>query len=109
MNAWICLYLAIGCEVVATSALKASQSFTKFGPSVLVILGYSLAFYLLAHTLRTIPVGVAYAVWSGVGIILITLVAWILYAQKLDLASFIGISLIILGVIILNVYSSGTA
>lgn len=108
MNAWLLLYLAIIFEVIATSALKASDGFSKLGPSILVALGYGVAFYLLAQTLRTIPVGVAYAIWSGVGIVLITLIAWIFFAQKLDLAALLGISLIIFGVIILNLFSNIT-
>ncbi len=108
MNAWFLLYLAIICEVIATSALKASEGFSNLWPSVLVVLGYGLAFYLLSQTLRTIPVGVAYAVWSGVGIVLITLIAWLVFAQKLDLAALLGICLIIIGVIVLNLFSNIT-
>lgn len=108
MAAWISLYCAIVFEVIATSALKASESFSKIGPSILVVLGYSLAFYLLSQSLKTIPVGIAYAIWSGVGIILITLIAWLLFAQKLDLAALMGIGLIIMGVIVLNVFSGLT-
>lgn len=109
MNAWFILYLAIIFEVIATSALKASASFSKLGPSLLVILGYSFAFYLLSLSLRTIPVGVAYAVWSGIGIVLITLIAWVLFAQKLDLAALLGIALIVAGVLVLNLFANITA
>lgn len=103
--AWLSLTAAIAAEVVATSALKASAGFTRVGPSLLVVLGYGLAFYLLSLTLRQIPVGVAYAVWSGLGIVLITLVAWWIYGQRLDAAAWIGMGFIIAGVVIMNFFS----
>jgi small multidrug resistance pump len=103
---WLLLCIAIVLEVVATSALKASDGFTRLWPSVLVVTGYGAAFYALSITLRTMPVGVVYAVWSGVGVVLITLMGWLLFAQKLDLPAFIGIALIASGVIVLNFFSS---
>lgn len=109
MNQWLLLTGAIVAEVVATSALKASDGFSRVMPSLITILGYAIAFYLLALTLRTIPVGMAYAIWSGVGTVLIALVAWILYGQKLDLPAVIGMALIIAGVIVLNVFSKNSA
>ncbi|WP_194722138.1 DMT family transporter [Noviherbaspirillum malthae] len=102
---WIFLSVAIIAEVIATTALKASDGFSRLGPSVLVVAGYGIAFYCLSLTLRTIPVGIVYAVWSGVGIVLITLIAWLLYGQKLDAPALFGIGLIIAGVIVLNVFS----
>jgi len=102
---WIYLAIAIVSEVLATSALMASAGFTRLYPSLVVVVGYGLAFYFLALTLRTIPIGIAYAVWSGVGIILISLVGWIVYGQKLDTAAIIGISLIAAGAIVLNAFS----
>ena len=105
MNGWISLAIAIVAEVIATSALKASAGFTRMGPSALVVAGYGVAFYFLSLTLRTIPVGVAYAVWSGVGIVLIAGASWILFGQRLDAPAFIGMALIIAGVIVLNVFS----
>ena len=105
MKSWLFLAVAIVAEVIATSALKASMGLTRLWPSVLVVLGYAIAFYLLALTLRTIPVGVAYAVWSGVGIVLITCAAWLLFGQKLDWPALIGMGLIVAGVIVLNVFS----
>jgi small multidrug resistance pump len=102
---WIYLLLAIAAEVVATSALKASESFTKLGPSMVVVLGYSAAFYLLSLTFRTMPVGVVYAIWSGVGIVLISLVGWIAFRQHLDAAALVGIGLIIAGVAVINLLS----
>lgn len=109
MNQWIFLGCAIIAEVIATSALKASDGFSKLLPSLITISGYLIAFYLLALTLRTLPVGIAYAIWSGVGTVLIALVAWVLYGQKLDLAAVIGMTLIVAGVIVLNVFSKSTS
>lgn len=105
MNAWLILGLAIVAEVVGTSALKASDGFTRLGPSVVVVLGYAVAFYGLSLVLKTIPVGITYAVWSGLGIVLITLVAWLLDGQTIDLAGFIGMALIVAGVAVLNLFS----
>lgn len=102
---WLFLLLAIVSEVVATSALKASNGFSRLWPSVLVVVGYGIAFYCLALTLRVIPMGVVYAIWSGIGIVLITLVGWFLFDQKLDLPALIGIALIASGVVVMNVFS----
>jgi len=109
MKNWLFLSVAIVSEVIATSALKQSEGFTKLAPSILVLAGYGLAFYFLSLTLRTIPVGIAYAVWAGAGIALISLIGWILFNQKLDLPAFIGIGLIVSGVIVLNVFSKTSA
>ena len=105
MNNWMYLAIAILSETVATTALKASAGFTRLGPAALVVAGYGLAFYFLSLTLRTIPLGVAYAVWSGVGIVLITTAGWILYEQKLDGAALAGIALIVAGVLVMNLFS----
>jgi len=101
------LYLAIAiiAEVAATSALKASEEFTKLIPSLIVVIGYGVAFYLLTLVLRTIPLGIAYALWAGVGIILVALLGAILYKQILDLPAAIGIVLIVGGVVVINVFS----
>jgi small multidrug resistance pump len=109
MNNWLFLSVAIVAEVIATSALKASDGFNKPWPSLLVVAGYGAAFFFLSLTLRTIPVGIAYAVWSGVGVVLITLVAWLLYGQRLDAAAIVGMSLIVAGVVVLNVFSKASA
>ena len=106
MKNWMFLGLAIVSETIATSALKSSDGFSRLWPSVLVVTGYSAAFYLLALTLRTIPVGVAYAIWSGVGVVLIALVGWLIYGQKLDAPALIGMALIVSGVIVMNVFST---
>lgn len=105
MKQWIFLGVAIVSEVIATSALKAAEEFTRPWPSLIVVVGYASAFYFLTLTLRTIPIGIAYAIWSGVGVALITLVGWVLYKQTLDLPAFIGIGLIVSGVVVLNVFS----
>jgi small multidrug resistance pump len=105
---WMYLMIAIVAEVIATSALKASEGFERLVPSILVVGGYSVAFYFLALTLREIPVGIAYAVWSGVGIVLISVIAWVVFGQTLDGAAWLGIGLIIAGVLVLNLVSKST-
>lgn len=109
MKNWLFLAVAIVSETIATSALKASDGFTRLWPSVAVVAGYGIAFYFLSLTLRTIPVGVAYAVWSGVGIMLISLVGWIVYGQRLDAAALAGMGLIVAGVVVMNVFSKSAA
>jgi len=99
------LLIAIISEVVAISALKATEGFTKWAPSFLVIAGYASAFYFLSLTLRVFPLGVVYSIWSGVGIALITLIGWILFKQVLDLPAFIGIGFIVTGVAIIFLFS----
>lgn len=108
-RAWIYLVIAIVAEVIATSALKASLGFTRAGPSAVVVVGYGIAFYFLSLALQTLPVGVTYAIWSGVGIVLITLFAWLAYGQALDLPAIVGLALIIAGVVVLNVFSRSVA
>ena len=105
---YIYLTIAIIAEVIATSALKASSEFTKLGPSLIVALGYSVAFYMLSLCLKDIPVGIAYAIWSGLGIVLITLIAWLLYWQKLDAPALLGLGLIIAGVATIQLFSKAT-
>lgn len=105
MSVWVLLVCAIIAEVIGTSALKASEGFTRLGPSLVVVVGYATAFYLLSLTLRSIPVGIAYAIWSGLGVTLIALVGWLLYGQRLDAAGVIGIGLIVAGVAVLNLFS----
>ncbi len=102
---YVYLALAIIAEVVATSALKSSQEFTRLMPSVIVVLGYGIAFYLLSLVLKTIPVGVAYAIWAGVGIALVATVSAIMFNQMPDAPAVIGIALIISGVVVINVFS----
>lgn len=103
---WLYLTIAIVSEVVATSALKATAGFTQWAPSLLVLAGYASAFYFLSLTLRTMSIGIVYAVWSGAGVALVSLVGWAVYRQSLDAAAFVGIALIITGVIVLNLFSN---
>ena len=102
---WLYLAIAIVAEVVATSALKASEGFTRLTPSAIVVAGYGLAFFMLAQTLRTLPVGVAYAIWSGVGIVLVSIAGLVLFKQRLDAPAVLGIGLIIAGVLVMQVFS----
>ena len=105
MKNWLFLAIAIVSETIATSALKSSAGFTKLLPSLLVVAGYGIAFYFLSLTLRTIPIGIAYAVWSGVGIVLIALVGWLVFGQKLETPALLGMGLIVAGVVVMNVFS----
>jgi small multidrug resistance pump len=105
MNKWIALGIAILAETIATSAMKPSEGFTKLMHSIIVVIGYAVAFYFLSMSLKSVPIGIAYAIWSGVGIVLISLAGWILFSQKLDAAAFIGMALIISGVVVMNVFS----
>ncbi|MGQ7261276.1 DMT family transporter [Vreelandella sp. V005] len=102
---FVYLVLAIVAEVIATSALKASIGFTRPVPSIIVVVGYGLAFYLLSLVLRTLPVGVAYAIWAGLGIVLVTLVGIVVFGEKPDLPAVMGIGLIVAGVVMLQVFS----
>ena len=109
MKTYLLLFLASAAEVVATSALKASENFTRLIPSLLVVAGYGVAFTCLSMTLKTLPLGVAYAIWSGVGTALVAVVGWLVYRQQLDLPAIAGISLIIIGTIVLNLFSKVAA
>ena len=102
---YIYFAVAIVSEVVATSALTASEQFPTLKPRLIVIFGYSISFYLVTLVIRTIPVGITYAIWSGVGIVLVAVVGAILYKQIPDMPAAIGMGLIIAGVVIINVYS----
>ncbi|WP_417499423.1 DMT family transporter [Methylophaga sp.] len=106
MPHWIYLAIAIIAEVIATSALKASHEFTRLVPTLIVVTGYLTAFYFLTLSLRVIPVGIAYAIWAGLGIVLIAIISWIVYGQKLDLPALVGMGLIISGVLIINLFSN---
>jgi small multidrug resistance pump len=108
MNTWFYLGIAILSEVMATASLKSTEGFTKIGPSLLVLIGYSAAFYFLSLTLEDIPIGVAYAVWSGVGVATITIVSVVFMEQKIDLAGVLGIGLIVVGVIVLRLFSGSS-
>ncbi|MFV1985463.1 MAG: multidrug efflux SMR transporter [Thiohalomonadales bacterium] len=103
--AYLYLAIAIVAEVTATSALKASAEFTKLVPSIIVIAGFLVAFYCMTLVIRTIPLGVTYAIWSGLGIVLISFVSFILYKEIPDIPAIIGMGLIIVGVVVINVFS----
>ncbi len=103
------LAVAIAFEVLATSALKLTDGFTRLGPSIVTILGYGLAFYFLSLTLRTLPVGIVYAIWAGVGVVLVALIGWLVFRQPLDAWGIVGIALILAGVLVLNVLSRSMA
>lgn len=107
--AWFYLSIAIVAEVIATSALQATQGFTKGLPTVITLLGYALAFYMLSLSLRAIPLGIAYAIWSGVGVVCVGIIAYFLYKQSLDLPAILGMSMIVGGVMIINLFSKSMA
>jgi small multidrug resistance pump len=109
MNAYLTLAIAIGAEVIATSALKTTENFTRIVPSIVVVVGYGVAFYFLSQTLKTMPVGIAYAIWSGLGIVLISVVGWFAFNQKLDLPAILGMALILAGVLVINLMSKSAA
>lgn len=109
MTQWIYLAIAIAAEVVGTSFLRASEGFTKLVPSLMVVAGYGLAFFFLSLTLEKIPVGIAYAVWSGAGVTLIAAIGWLFLGQKLDAAAILGMGLIVAGVVVLNLFSKAAA
>ena len=102
---WLILFIAIVAEVIGTSALKASAGFTRLWPSIVVVAGYATAFYCLSLTLKTIPVGMAYAIWSGAGIVLVSLIAWLVFKQSLDLPAIVGMGLIVAGVLVIQLFS----
>ena len=108
-KAYLFLAFAIVAEVIGTTALKASDSFTRPLPSLVTVGCYALSFYLLTFSLRVLPTGIAYAIWSGVGIVLISLISWIVYGQRLDLPAIAGLGLIIAGVAVINLFSNSVS
>jgi len=102
---YLFLAIAIVSEVIATSALKATEGFTRPGPSVVTVLGYATAFYFLSLTLKALPTGVVYATWSGIGIVLISLVGWLYYKESLNLPTILGMVMVIAGVAVINLFS----
>lgn len=105
---YIYLILAVAAETIGTSALQASQQFTRLWPSLLVIVSYAAAFYLLSLTLRYLPVGIMYAIWSGLGIVFIALIGWLWFAQKLDLPAILGMAMILAGILVIHLFSTST-
>lgn len=108
MNGYVWLGGAILAEVIATTMLKASDGFTKLTPSLITVAGYAFAFWCLSHSMKSVPVGVGYAIWSGVGIVLITAIAWIWFKQALDLPAMLGMGLILAGVLVINLFSKAS-
>ncbi|MBJ7553208.1 DMT family transporter [Marinomonas spartinae] len=106
---YIILCLAIVCEVFATTSLKASDSFSKLGPTAMALIGYGVSFYLLSVVMRTLPTGITYAIWAGLGIVLISLFGYLFAGEKLDLAAWLGMSLIVIGVVIINLFSKAVS
>lgn len=104
-QSYLFLALAIVVEVIGTTALKATENFTRLWPSLLTVVCYAASFYLLTFSLKVLPTGIAYAIWSGVGIVLISIVSWIVYKQSLDLPALVGLGLIIAGVLVINLFS----
>lgn len=105
MNNYVYLALAIVCEVIATSFLAKSEGFTRLAPTAIAMVGYGISFFLLSLTLRVVPTGLAYAIWSGVGIVLVSAVAYFWQGQKLDAPALIGMAMIIAGVLVINLFS----
>ncbi|MBD9427388.1 multidrug efflux SMR transporter [Pseudomonas sp. PDM15] len=108
MSGYLYLAIAIVAEVIATTALKAVEGFSKPLPLILVVVGYGIAFWMLSLVMKSIPVGVTYAIWSGLGIVLISIAGLLIYGQKLDLAALAGIGLIIAGVLVIQLFSGST-
>ena len=102
---YLILLLAVAAETIGTSALQASQQFSKFLPSVLVVVAYGLSFWLLSMTLKTMPVGVVYALWSGLGIVLIAIIGYVVFGQRLDWPAVLGIAMILAGIVVINLFS----
>ncbi len=102
---YLYLMIAIGAEVFSTLALKPAEGFTKIGPSIVVILGYAISFYLLSVILKIMPVGITYAIWSGVGIVLTAVLAAVFFKQTPDTPAIIGMSFIVVGVMIIQIFS----
>ncbi|MCX7565434.1 SMR family transporter [Sulfitobacter sp. F26169L] len=106
MPIYLILALAVLAETIGTTALQASQQFTRVGPSIIVVVAYAISFYLLSVTLRTMPVGVVYALWSGLGIVLIAIIGWSVFGQVLDVAAIAGLAMIIGGIAVIHLFSA---
>lgn len=106
---WLYLAIAIVAEVMGTSFLRSTAGFTKLLPSIMVVIGYGLAFFFLSLTLDRVPVGIAYAIWSGAGVTLIATIGWLFLGQKLDAPAIVGMGLIVAGVVVLKLFSKSAA
>ncbi len=109
MNPYLWLAIAIVAEVIATSTMRATVGFTRFVPSIVTVAGYAVAFYCLSRTLESVPTGIAYAIWSGVGIVLVASIAWGFQGQRLDWPAMLGMGLIIAGVVVMNLFSNSVS
>ncbi|TFL17062.1 SMR family transporter [Jannaschia formosa] len=105
---WLLLVLAILTETIGTTALKASAGFTRLAPSLVTVCAYAASFWLLAHVLKTVPVGIAYAIWSGLGIAFIAVIGWLWFGERLDAPAMIGMGLIVAGIVVMQVFSNST-
>jgi small multidrug resistance pump len=105
-KAYLILLLAVFAETIGTTALQASQQFSRFWPSVLVVVGYGVALYLLGLTLKYMPVGIVYAIWSGLGIVLIAIIGFIVFGQRLDWPAVVGLAMILAGILVIHLFSS---
>ncbi|WP_298499485.1 SMR family transporter [uncultured Maritimibacter sp.] len=105
---YILLFFAVVAETIGTTALQASQQFTRLGPSIVVVVAYAVAFVLLGWTLKFLPVGIAYAMWSGLGIVLIALIGFAVFGQKLDLPALLGMAMILGGILVIHLFSKAT-
>lgn len=106
--AYLYLLIAVVAEVIATSALNASKGFTQPIPSTITCIGYLIAIYFLALTMKSIPMGITYALWSGAGIVFISTIGWVVFKQQLDTAAMIGLAFILFGIVIINIFSNST-
>jgi small multidrug resistance pump len=106
---YIYLLIAILAEVIASTALRATKGFTELVPSLITVLGYAVSFYALSQTLNVFKLGIVYAIWSGIGMVLITFLGWVIYGQKMDWAALVGIALIIAGVVVIQLFSQQAA
>ena len=104
-NTYLILFLAVVAETIGTSALQASQQFTRLWPSVTVVVAYALAFFLLGWALKVIPVGIAYAIWSGLGIVMIALIGFLVFGQRLDAPAVLGLAMILAGILVIHLFS----
>ncbi|MBV7409883.1 SMR family transporter [Maritimibacter sp. DP1N21-5] len=105
---YLILFFAVVAETIGTTALQASQQFTRLGPSIVVVIAYAVAFVLLGWTLKFLPVGIAYAIWSGLGIVLIAVIGFLVFGQKLDLAALLGMAMILGGILVIHLFSRAT-
>ncbi len=104
-KAYFFLLVAVIAETIGTTSLQASQQFTRFGPSILVVVGYGFAFYFMALTLKYMPVGIVYAIWSGLGIFLIAMIGFVVFGQKLDWPAILGLAMILAGILVIHLFS----